>query len=248
MDKICPDESVRKDVWNSIIIHSLICVTSFVTLIMTIETSHTLGILLSLFYFLVSGLFFIKIVYHLITQQFLRSGQLFEAHSYKILKIIFTCFYAFLMILMLIAFLNISLRKNWTHLPDECNDVEGCTMVGKFNSRRSGVNIIQSKITYENSDLEKTITQWLSTYNQQNTTYNYNQSTFIYAEFTIPIFGFIDDMGIDVVKCKDGKYSSVYSISEQRIGYYDFMVNDKRILDLYDFLNSRIANRILEKC
>ena len=32
----------------------------------------------------------------------------------------------------------------------------------------------------------------------------------------------------------------VYSFSEQIIGYYDFSVNDKRVLDLYEYLEKNL--------
>lgn len=155
----------------------------------------------------------------------------------KIGYVIAVIIYVFIVLFLIIDILNLSMRYNWQDFPNSCIK-DGCTAVTDKLQTRSGVNLLsENKIIFiQNEEIVKqSVLDWFNTYSTINKRIDNN---IIYADFKISFFGFWDSMMVKIVR--ENNKTIVYSFSEQIIGYYDFSVNDKRVLDLYEYLEKNL--------
>jgi len=162
------------------------------------------------------------------------------------LKILYVTGLVLLHLFLLIGAFDIILDPAWTKFPEKCTQPIGCTRVYYDNtSNRYGTQV--ENITFNNSNLNQIIEDWQKTNLQTNV--KLKSDNFYHFTFTTLVLGFVDDMEVKIIKCKDNpNMSSVYSQSELRIGKYDIEVNNNRIKDFYDYLSKNIENKSKDRC
>lgn len=155
----------------------------------------------------------------------------------KIGYILTAIMYVFILLFLIIDIMNLTMRYNWDDFPNSCIK-DGCTSVTDQLQTRSGIMLYSNNkisFNYDEEAVMEIVENWFNTYTTINMRKN---SNIIYADFKISFFGFWDSMMVKIVN--KNNITTVYSFSEQIIGYYDFSVNDKRILDLYDYLHKNL--------
>jgi len=125
-----------------------------------------------------------------------------------------------------------------SHFPENCKHPDGCTRLTRFNPTRSGVHLSSvGNISFQTNNIRPFLHEWFKTEMGGYKVVRENDD-FVHVQFSTPVMGFVDDYFFEFRKCYHDVWA-VYSHSELRIGRYDFMTNDQRVLRLYNFLTEQ---------
>ena len=155
-------------------------------------------------------------------------------------------------VLLAIKGYNLKAQNNWNYFPRVCVPDGGWSRVSQAFNHRDDEVIKNNVFTVSGLSLQvidNTLVDWLSV--QKKGTIIYNEASYdqplnklSHTLFVSDVFGFVDDMYVEIVDCSKNKQLYSFNIqSALRLGEGDLGVNPRRVAAIYQCLADNIGDR-----